>query len=72
MLTGAKFPVVDCRAVSVSATDSAALARVLTLSVNAGKVWRTVGVRSAAHSAMGKLTDTAGVAVIVSCAFRWR
>lgn len=72
MFTGAKFSVVDCRAVSISSADSTALAWVLALSINAGKVWWAVVVSSAAHSAMGKLADTSIIAVIIPCALRWR
>lgn len=71
MFTGAKFSVVDRRAASVSAAHATALARVLALSINAGEVRRAVGVSSAAHSAMGKLTNAARIAVVVSCAL-WR
>lgn len=71
MFAGAKFSVVDRGAVSISAADGTALARVLALSVNAGEVRRAVVVSSAAHSAMGKLADAARIAVIVSCALWW-
>lgn len=72
VLAGAELPVVDWGAVGVPTADSAALARVLALAVDAGQVGWAVVVRPAAHSAMGQFTNAAVVAFIVPCAFRWR